>query len=154
MPSRFRGAEPYVPATAPQPDEIAVGAFEGLTVLLVEDDSASREALELILSYYGAAVCSTDSVSAALQSFEHRPPSILVSDIGLPAGDGYALMRAIRARDRGRGARTPAIAVSGYPSQEASQRARQAGFDAFLRKPIDIRALLVLVAALTIGPEH
>lgn len=127
-------------------DAVDVGALQGVTILLVEDDRVSREALEYIFTYYGARVFSTDSVNGALDSFDRKPPSILVSDIGLASGDGYTLLQAIRTREGDRALRTPAIAVSGYPSRETSQRAHQAGFDAFLRKPVEIRRLLKLVA--------
>lgn len=135
-------------AAARPSDHVEVGALQGVTILLVEDDRVSREALEFILAYYGALVVSTDSVSEALKSFGQRPPTILVTDIGLPVSDGYALLRAIRTREGGCGSRTPAIAVSGYPSRETDRRARQAGFDAFLRKPVEISRLLHLVADL------
>lgn len=129
-------------------DEIRVGAFDGVTILLVEDDAVSREALALIFAYYGARVISAESAEDALQCYERSAPSVLVSDIGLPKDDGYTLLRAIRALERGRGHRTPAIAVSGFPSRESGELARQAGFDAFLRKPIDVRALLNAVYGL------
>lgn len=123
-------------------DEIAVGAFAGIIVLLVEDDPVTREALELILEHYGARVLSAESMRDALEHYERDAPSILISDIGLQQGDGYMLLRAIRAREHG--SRIPAIAVSGFPSRETSDRARQAGFDAFLRKPVRIQSLLKL----------
>jgi CheY-like chemotaxis protein len=129
-------------------DEIGVGAFDGVTVLLVEDDPVSRAALELIFSYYGARVTSTESAEDALACYEQSSPSIVVSDIGLPHADGCNLLRAIRAHEWGRGRRTPAIAVSGFPSRDCRERVRQAGFDAFLHKPIDVRALLKTVRAL------
>jgi len=131
------------------PDQIQIGALVGVSVLVVEDDPLSREALELILSYYGARVASAASVSAALSCYERHPPSVIVSDIGLPDDDGLVLMRTIRAREFGRGRRTPAIAISGFPSRETSEHARGAGFDAFLPKPIDVGALLRMVSSLT-----
>src|SRR5512134_1420284 len=98
------GAPKMTPAstallTALGSDAPDVGALEGVTILLVEDDQVSREALDFILTHYGACVTSTDSVNEALESFDRNPPSILVSDIGLPASDGYSLLRAIRTRE-------------------------------------------------------
>lgn len=119
---------------------MARGALDGVSVLLVEDDPASREDLESILAYYGARIVSAESARDALSCYEATPPSIVVSDIGLPGEDGCVLMSAIRAREVG-SERTPAIAVSGFPSGETGARAREAGFDAFLPKPLDIGAL-------------
>lgn len=129
--------------------EISVGDFDGVTVLLVEDDPISREALELIFAHYGAHVRSAESVRTALQQFEQSPPpSLVVSDIGLPQGDGYMLLRAIRSREQRDGGHVPAIAISGFPSRESGERARQAGFDAFLHKPVETSELLNLALTL------
>ena len=132
-------------------EEIGFGAFDGVTVLLVEDDPVSREALELILAYYGARVMSAESAEDALECYERNAPTLVVSDIGLPNADGCMLLGAIRARERGLACHTPAIAVSGFPSRESRERVRQAGFDAFLRKPIDVRALLKTAYSLAVS---
>lgn len=129
-------------------DEVPRGGLDGVSVLLVEDDPISREALEFILASCGARVVSAVSMRDALACYERMLPAVVVSDIGLPGEDGCALMRAIRARELG-GDRTPAIAVSGFPSPETSERARRAGFDAFLPKPIDFGELFRMVRALT-----
>jgi CheY-like chemotaxis protein len=129
--------------------EMSVGDFDGVTVLLVEDDPISLEALELIFAHYGAQVLSAESVRGALQQFEDGTPSLVISDIGLPQGDGYMLLRAIRSREqRDGGGHVPAIAISGFPSRESSERARQAGFDAFLHKPVETSELLKLARAM------
>src|SRR5262245_4702593 len=126
-------------------DEISVGDFDGVVLLLVEDDPISREALELIFSHYGAQVCSAESMRSALQQFEENAPTLVISDIGLPQGDGYMLLRTIRSLEqRDGGGHVPAIAISGFPSAESGERARQAGFDAFLGKPVETRRLLSL----------
>jgi two-component system, chemotaxis family, CheB/CheR fusion protein len=131
-------------------DSLPLGRLRGLAILLVEDDALSREALELIFSYYGAIVSSAASVDEALRAYERTPPSILVSDIGLAGGDGCTLIEVLRRRERGAERRTPAIALSGFPGRETGQRARHAGFDAFLRKPVEIHVLLALVAELAL----
>jgi CheY-like chemotaxis protein len=124
-----------------------LGALKGVTVLLVEDDPLSREALELILAYYGARVLCAETAGQALDLYEDGGLSVLVSDIGLPDLDGCALLRAIRARE-GRGCHMPAIALSGYPSRETGQRARSAGYDAFLTKPVPVALLLQTIGEL------
>jgi CheY-like chemotaxis protein len=121
----------------------------GVTVLVVEDDALTREALELIFTAHGAAVVTAATAEDALVSYERLVPSVIVSDIGLPHEDGFAFMRAIRTREFGRGRHTPAIAVSAFPSRETGERARGAGFDAFVPKPIDVGVLLHNISTLS-----
>ena len=91
---------------------------------------------------YGAR-CSSSSV---------QTPTLVVSDIGLPQGDGYMLLRAIRSREQRDGGHVPAIAISGFPSRESGERARQAGFDVFLHKPVETSELLKIARAL-VAPD-
>jgi len=138
-----RGAE-----TGETTGAIRIGSLSGVTVLLIEDDPLSREALELILDYCGAAVLSVETAAQALDAFEQGAPTIVISDIGLPDLDGCNLLRTIRAREHGGGEHVPAIAVSGYSSRETGERARNSGFDAFLTKPVEVAVLLQTVRKL------
>ncbi len=124
------------------------GALFELSVLIVEDDQPSREALESVLADQGACVTTAESASQAMESYEYARPRIIISDIGLAGGpDGCALLRQIRASDARRGCgRTPAIAVSGGEDTEAAARA--AGFDDFLSKPVDLHRLLARIRSL------
>jgi CheY-like chemotaxis protein len=131
-------------------DEAATTDLSGLHVLLVEDDRLSREALEAIFSYHGARVTSVASAAEALAAFEQTLPGIVISDIGLPAEDGCALLRAIRIREFGRGRHTPAVAISAFPGRETSERAHGAGFDAFFPKPLEVPALLRAMHSLSV----
>lgn len=118
----------------------------GVTILVVEDDQLSREALELILAHYGATVVSAATVRDALAQFDRFDPTLVVSDIGLPGDDGYSLIRTIRARDLTRSQHTPAIAVSGFGGVEIGERALAAGFDIFLQKPVEVATLIATAA--------
>jgi CheY-like chemotaxis protein len=129
-------------------DQINARSFKDITVLVVEDDTVTRESLADIFAHFGAQVLSADCMGAALNLYEENSPALIVSDIGLLQGDGFMLLRAVRAREGRRGGHVAAIAISGFPSRECSERASQAGFDAFLRKPVDIGVLLRLASAL------
>jgi CheY-like chemotaxis protein len=123
--------------------------LKGIKVLLVEDDPITREALEVVLTAHGAQVLSADSAPDALGLLdEQQPPTVLVSDIGLPEVDGYELMRRIRAREAGRGRRLPAIAVSGF-ADASREAAEAAGFDGFVAKPFDVAELVSRLRRLT-----
>lgn len=122
--------------------------LSGIIVLVVEDDGPSREALALVFGHYGARVLATASAAEALRQCARAYPALIVSDIGLPGKDGYALIRNLRARDHARGTRTPAIAVSGLDAVDMTERVRAAGFDEFLPKPVDVPTLLAAARSL------
>ena len=126
--------------------------LERTTVLLVEDDAATREVLAALLTCYGASVVSTDSVAGALRQLDALQPSVLISDIGLPDDDGYALIDRVRRREGRSLQHLPALAISGYGG-DVDERARAAGFDAFLAKPVDTGALLQWLCALNARPS-
>jgi CheY-like chemotaxis protein len=109
------------------------GRLHGLKVLVVEDEADARDLMEVILRTAGAQVVSVGSVTEALAAFDDARPTLLVSDIGMPDGDGYGLLRRIRER----GIDVPAIAVTAYGRPEDREQARRAGFQLHVPKPID-----------------
>ncbi|MGE5358754.1 MAG: ATP-binding protein [Bacteroidales bacterium] len=135
---------------APFEDEVhaAASQLEGRVVLVVEDEDDTREMLCAALGRAGATVLSAPSVREAFEIFTGTPAAgraeIIIADIGLPAEDGYALLRRIRALD----APVPAIAVTGYAGPEDRERAAAAGFDRHFAKPVDPRHLVSAAAEL------
>ena len=103
-------------APAPGPPAASMASarvrLDGMRILLVEDDPDGRDVLAFVLGILGADVMAVGSVSAALTAFDAARPDVIVSDIGMPDEDGYALIRQVRAREAGEG-RTPAIALMG-----------------------------------------
>ncbi|HXM79092.1 MAG TPA: response regulator [Thermoanaerobaculia bacterium] len=136
-----REEEPAVPGA-----RASVGNIEGVSVLLVEDEPDGRELLVEALRTAGGRVAAAESARAALALFADRPPDVLVSDIGMPEEDGYALIRAIRALPADRGGAVPAIAVTAYAREEDRLRALAAGFQAHIAKPVDPGELVAAVA--------
>ncbi len=117
-------------------------ALAGIPILLVEDDRDSREMLETVLKSQGADITSAASVDEALKVLERNgwKPQLLVSDLGMPERDGYDLIGLVRARSSSD--QIPAVALTGYAGQEEGKRARDAGFQKHLTKPVDWRALI------------
>jgi CheY-like chemotaxis protein len=74
------------------------------------------------------------------------PPDLIVSDIGMPGEDGYALIQRVRALDPAAGGAVPATALTGFAAVEDARRAVAAGFQHHLSKPVDPAALVELVA--------
>ena len=112
--------------------------LDGLSVLLVEDHTDSRETIALTLESYGAEVTAVPAVADALGVLRERAVDILVSDLGMPGADGFDLIRRVRWQENRAGRpRLPAIALTAYASAEDRERALAAGYDAHVAKPVD-----------------
>ncbi len=74
---------------------------------------------------------------------------MLVSDLGMPGEDGYALIRAVRALSPERGGSTPAVALTAYARSEDRTRSLMAGFQMHVAKPIEPAELITVIASLT-----
>jgi CheY-like chemotaxis protein len=122
--------------------------LDGVSVLIAEDDADGRQVLKLILEIAGAKVEAVATVRAALSALDDHRPDVLISDIGMPDEDGYALIRHLRAREVDRGGKTPAIALTGYVGADDRARLLASGFQVFLRKPIEPSDVVATVASL------
>jgi CheY-like chemotaxis protein len=120
-------------------------------VLVVDDDTDSRDLLSRALSDRGASVQSASSTRQALEMASQTPPRVLVSDIGIPGEDGCKLIRQLRARGR-TAADLHAIAVTAMARAEDRERGLEAGYDAYLVKPVDLDALVDMLASLACPP--
>jgi CheY-like chemotaxis protein len=118
-------------------------------VLFVDDQADARELALVIFSNAGAEATMASSAMEAISAMERVPIDIIVADIGMPEMDGYALITEIRRRDALAGRHTPAIAATAYRGQEDRARVLAAGFDAYLRKPMDAAILTSTVASVT-----
>jgi CheY-like chemotaxis protein len=127
-----------------------VHGLQARRVLVVEDNEDAADALRMFLELLEHDVQVADSATAALQIAQSWQPQIVLSDIGLPgAMDGYALARSLRAVPGG--GDIFLIALSGYGREQDKERAREAGFDEHLTKPVDIHALEALLARPLVG---
>ena len=121
----------------------------GARVLAVDDSEEALELVRTMLSAAGAVVSVAKSVDEARKIIEEMPPDILVGDIGMPAQDGHALIRIVRAREAQTGApRLPAVALTAYARGEDRIRSAAAGYDVHLTKPIDAAILVDTLTSL------
>jgi PAS domain S-box-containing protein len=113
-------------------------ALTGIKVLLVDDSEDGREMLEFALRSYGAKVVTAASGEAGLSTLKAGTfvPDVIVSDIGMPGGDGYTFIRRVRELSS-ECRRTPAIALTAYAEPEDRIRALAAGYRLHLPKPVD-----------------
>jgi PAS domain S-box-containing protein len=121
--------------------------LEGVRVLLVDDEADALDVVRRLLESRGATVATASSAKDALEILATSRPDVLVSDIGMPAMDGFEFMRRIREREV-KGERIPAIALTAFARTEDRKRAILSGYQAHVAKPFDTTELIILVAGL------
>ena len=136
---------PAVRSEGPVP---LTAGLQGVTVLVVDDEQDARELLQVLLESCGILVQVAASAEAALRELERFVPDVLISDIGMPEQDGYALIEKIRASTSEELRRIPAIALTAYAMAEDRNRALLAGFNLHATKPASPGALITMVADL------
>ncbi len=127
--------------------------IDGLRILMVEDDTDTREALKLVLEKSGAQVAAMGSGREALAAIEGVRPDIMLCDIAMPEEDGYAVIAKVRALGPARSGDVPAVAVTAYASPEDRARALSAGFQAHVAKPVEPARLIALIDSLAHVPR-
>lgn len=123
-------------------------ALHGVRILIVDDDSDSRDFLTFALEQYGAFTIAVKSAPEALEALEQFKPDVLLSDIGMPIEDGYSLIRQVRSLQPEQGARIPAIALTAYVNEADQQQAIAAGFQHHISKPADPEMLVRTISTL------
>ncbi|MDB4971710.1 MAG: histidine kinase [Myxococcaceae bacterium] len=120
----------------------------GLSILVVDDEPDARALVQRVLEDNGGSVAIVGSAQEALALLAQRRFDLLVSDIGMPNQDGYALIREVRALGAAAGGQLPAIALTAYARAEDRVKALRAGYQMHLVKPIEPTELLTVVASL------
>lgn len=110
--------------------------LHGVTVLVVDDQQFTRDVVAAILRRSGAAVETAPSVRAGLSSLQKLEPHLVLCDIAMPDEDGYVFLRTVRARSDGL-RQTPIVALTAFGRPDDRLHALNAGFDAYLKKPVD-----------------
>jgi CheY-like chemotaxis protein len=147
MGSRFTIRLPLATAVGAAPAAPAGGASpapQRRRVLVVDDDRDSAESMVLLLRTLGHDARACYRGEEALAILPHFRPELVLLDIGLPGIDGYEVAR--RLRETRVGAALVLAAMSGFGTEEDLRRARAAGFDHHLLKPVDAAALRTLLA--------
>jgi signal transduction histidine kinase len=118
-------------------------SLKDLNVLVVEDSEDTLTLLGAMFSREGAQVMQASSAGEALDAASSRPPDVIISDIGMPDVDGYVFLQQLKQIPGLDG--VPAIAISGYASDEDRRKALSVGYLALMPKPLDIDALFDLI---------
>ncbi len=124
-------------------------SLTGIRILLVEDDVPTRDALVVVLKAAGAEVTPVGTSIDALRAFDAIHPDLIVSDVGLPDGDGNDLIRQIRTLEADRKAVvTPAVALTALVRRQDRRRTSESGFQQHVAKPVDPERLVRTLWAL------
>ena len=120
--------------------------LSGLRVLVVEDDADARTTFGAVLEQFGAQPTVVASARAAYEVVALNCPDVLLSDVAMPDEDGYTLIRRIRSSIDA--ASLPAAAISAYVDTDSKAVALDAGFQAYIAKPVEPAVLATTLATL------
>jgi CheY-like chemotaxis protein len=133
-------AAPRVPSLWPE--------LAGIHVFLIEDNSDTRTMVSEVLIHCGAMITVYQSADQALADLGEFVPTVFICDLSMPGLDGLQFMRRMRTLPPERGSRIPAIAITAYYEEFAAAAALEAGFNAYMTKPIRLDELARLVGDL------
>ncbi|MEH2114090.1 hybrid sensor histidine kinase/response regulator [Nostoc sp.] len=120
----------------------------GIRVLVVDDDTDSRDFVAFVLEQDGAFVIAVSSADEALQTLAEIKPDVLVSDISMPDIDGYMLINQVRTLTPEQGGQIPAIALTAFARNDDQQEALNAGFQMHVPKPLNPEELIAAIIKL------
>ena len=138
------GGQPHTPASP-----ISRDMLMGIHVLVVEDSPTIGEMLRAALEYCGAFVTLAASVAEGKAIIREIRPRVVVSDISMP-NNGFELVRDVLAFAVETGYKIPALAITA--ARDSREHAKEAGFAAFVAKPLDPFVLALVVKLLAKGP--
>jgi PAS domain S-box-containing protein len=121
-----------------------INPLSRVRILVVDDEPDMLSLIVFVLEEAGAEVRAVHSGFAALDCLDEFQPDILISDIAMPEGDGYDLIRQVRARLED----VPAIALTAYASATHEERSLQAGFQKHFTKPFESESLITAIVNL------
>jgi CheY-like chemotaxis protein/anti-sigma regulatory factor (Ser/Thr protein kinase) len=143
----FRVRIPLAASAAAEADERpeppSESPAEPLRVLVVDDNADVLTSMTMLLELEGHAVTTAQDAESTYRAVQDVEPDVVLLDLGLPGADGYEVARRLRATF---GTDLLLVAVTGYGQSEDRLRARAAGFDHHLLKPVDFDALQALLA--------
>jgi CheY-like chemotaxis protein len=134
---------PSVPAGAALP----LSRLDSVKVVVVDDERDSRELFVNVLEAAGARVRPAASAMEALQLLRAEDADVLLTDIEMPAVDGYELLRLVLADERITRSGVLPVALTAYARPADRQRALDAGFREHIAKPVDPVALVATIAS-------
>jgi two-component system, cell cycle response regulator DivK len=108
-------------------------------IVVADDDGVGRELIREVLEMSGYEVIEAADGIEALRRVREAAPDLVLVDIQMPRLDGYGVLRELRADPQFRGVRV--VAVTAFAMRRDREKARDAGFDGFITKPVDVATL-------------
>jgi CheY-like chemotaxis protein len=114
-------------------------------ILIVDDNRTNLKLASDVLSFDGYEILNADDAESAQEIIRRTPPDLILMDIALPGMDGLTLTRLLKANEATRG--IVVVALTAFAMKGDDARAREAGCDGYITKPINTRTLPESVAA-------
>ncbi|MBV8279456.1 MAG: response regulator [Verrucomicrobia bacterium] len=143
LPKAFR---PAPLSREPASNDLSPNGVGSLKVLVIEDHEDTAVVMGRMLGDMGHTVVPTNSVASAVDILTREKFDLIISDIGLPDGNGVSLISAVRAF-----CNAPAVALTGYGMREDVERCLNAGFNRHVTKPVTFEALRQIITEVCVG---
>lgn len=114
-------------------------------ILVVDDNGTNRKLVSDVLAYDGYRILQAADAERAQEVISNTPPDLILMDIALPGMDGLTLTRKLKADERTR--HIVVVALTAFAMKGDDGKAKDAGCDGYITKPIDTRTLSQTVAA-------
>ena len=158
--STFFFTIPLVSAAAPAAAEAAGAAIgqarparTGLSILVAEDNKVNQRLISRLLEVRGHRVTLCDNGTHVLEAWRNQSFDLLLLDVQMPEMDGLEATRRLRAEECSTGSHVPVVAMTACAMVGDREQCLQAGFDAYLTKPIDVHQLEQVLAEYAL-PVH
>ena len=120
----------------------------GVSVLLVDDDEATRDLYTYVLTEVGASVHPVESAVEALEVLDAERFDVITSDVDLRDMDELEFVETIRQLEPEHGGLIPAVVITGYAHPSDVTRSLASGYQAHLSKPVQLETLVATIAKL------
>lgn len=118
--------------------------MNGATILVVDDNSTNLKLVSDVLGFDGYRILQASDAEEAQEIIRSTPPDLILMDIALPGMDGLTLTRLLKASEATR--HIIVVALTAFAMKGDDAKAREAGCDGYITKPIDTRTLPDAVA--------
>ena len=128
--------------------DVSENSIKGLHILLAEDNELNMEIAEFVLQNEGADVTKAWNGQEAVELFRNSKPgefNVILMDIMMPVVNGYEATKMIRSLDREDAKKIPIIAMTANAFTEDRIRAKEAGMDEHVAKPVDVELLIKVI---------